>query len=253
MDFISGFLASTIAVYTIQPLDTVKTHIQTNLNAKSVFDVSKTIYQNHGLAGFYKGSLSMVSTYPIFWSTFFYVKKNCIIKSDSNIFNSISNTFIASSVASAIANPLFVLKVRKQTEIDKNNYFYKIKNLYKIDGIGGLYKGIVPTLISNTKLCIQFPLYDYIIEKYDNNILIASFLSKFISNSIFYPTDIVRSIQRNRNGKNTINVILKEIYLKHGLKGLFRGFLIYNVVSCPNFIIMMFAKSYIDKTLIKFK
>ena len=115
------------------------------------------------------------------------MKNMKMISTDNKIINSIGNTTIASSVASIIANPLFVLKVRKQTDLmngrDQTGYLKKITHIYYNEGIRGYFKGMGATLFSNSKLALQFPLYDYI-QYQSNNVFTASLLSKLISNSI---------------------------------------------------------------------
>ena len=322
MDLLTGFVSSSIAVYTVQPLDTVKTQFQSGLlnnNNKRIPQIASDIYKLQGIKGFYKGSLSMISTYPIFWSVFFQIKGMKIISSENKFVDSITNTAIASSVASIVTNPLFVLKTRKQTDSINNReptkYGQKIKNIFIKEGISGFFRGTNTTLFSNGKLGMQFPLYDYILQQTDQyystvdnfrgtgqrngavdgsdrtgqrngavdgsdrtgqrngavdgsdrtgqrngavdgsdrtgQVFIASFISKLLANSVFYPTDIIRTIQRdNIKERKTILGIARELYAKHGIRGFYRGIMIYNMVSCPNFVIMMLLKKQFDKFML---
>lgn len=268
MDLLSGFISSSIAVYVVQPLDTVKVQFQSSLSSdkrRCIPQLALDIYKYQGIKGFYKGSLSMISTYPIFWSVFFQMRSMKIISAENNFVNSIANTMIASSVASIIANPLFLLKVRRQTDSinkrDPTGYLTKINGIYCNEGIRGFFKGMNATLLSNSKLILQFPLYDYILQQsmylsspdhilvmsQTNCVIMASFMSKLIANSIFYPTDIIRTIQRDCLEKKSMNNIIKKMYNSHGIRVFYRGIMIYNMVSCPNFIIMMLVKEQLDK------
>lgn len=270
MDLLSGFISSSISVYVVQPLDTIKVQLQTSLltdKRKYIPQLAFNIYKNQGIKGFYRGSLSMISTYPFYWSVFFQMRGMKIISMDNEFIDNIINTSIASSVASIIANPLFVLKIRRQTDLlnnrDPTGYLKKIYNIYSIEGINGFFKGINATLLSNSKLILQFPLYDHILYQIistnksshipslepGNCIIIASFMSKLIANSIFYPTDIIRTIQRDNIEKKSMISIITKMYNSQGVRGFYRGIMIYNMVSCPNFVIMMLVKEQLDKLL----
>jgi len=94
-------------------------------------------------------------------------------------------------------------------------------------------------------------------DKY-NNIVLASMISKIIGNTVFYPFDLVRTNQRNSNKPLKIWPTMKQIYYgyyeKQGTKRgnimrLYNGALLYNCVSTPNFVLMMFFREQIKKYL----
>ena len=89
---------------------------------------------------------------------------------------------IASAVGSFITNPLFVLKVRKQTS--SLSYSCLISSINKNEGIRAFYKGYGTTVLNNTKLGIQFPLYDYCREC-EIPVLESSLISKMVSTCLF--------------------------------------------------------------------
>lgn len=236
-DFLIGMSSSIISYGITYPIDAIKTNFQLSSyknNSATVNNTIRQIYKSDGIRGFYKGISSTFITYPIFWGTFFGTL-------------SYSNVFVASTFASLITNPLFVLKTRFQSDlVNKPNYLNLIKQIYEKENIYGFFKGFGSTVINNTKLCIQFPLYDYL-KIHTNSILFASMLSKIAASTIYYPTDLIRTNQRNSQVKISFLEATKNIYKINGFIGFYKGVLIYNAVSIPNFIIMMFIKEYIQK------
>lgn len=236
-----GTTSSIIASTLIYPIDLIKTNYQIANYQKykpKTTEIIKNIYKTGGYMNFYKGVSSTLITYPLFWGVFFQTRDH-------------TNVMVASSLASFVANPLFVIKTRFQTNPNMK-YNYLINNIYHYEGIRGFYKGFASTLINNTRLWIQFPLYDKIKIELDKNysnkhinVTISSLLSKTISSSIYYPTDLIRTNQRNT--KNNINMyaVGKNIYKTNGYRGFYNGALLYNMVSVPNFILLMIIREFV--------
>jgi hypothetical protein len=240
-EFTISTVSSLIAYGTTYPIDAIKTNFQVSnykTHKPKVFDVVKDIYRTTGFTGYYKGVSSTLMTYPLFWGVFFQTQNY-------------SNVMIASSVASFVTNPLFVLKTRFQTNINgsaRSTYFSLTQNIFKTEGLGGFYKGFVSTLVNNTKLWIQFPLYDKLKSETDN-IVFSSIMSKIISSTLYYPTDLIRTTQRYL--KDDVNILQasKNIYKLNGLKGFYNGVILYNMISIPSFVALMVLREYIKETL----
>lgn len=224
MEFTKGVISSVLSSTIIYPIDVIKTNYQ--IKPQNIFLLTEKIIKNRTL---YAGLSSHLTTYPIFWGVFFYTKQINIY--DNNFINS----FICGGIASFSSNPFFVLKTRQQ--INKENYKQMISNIYKNEGIRGFYKGLNSTLINNLKLGLQFPLYDYFKEKTES-ILLSGFLSKTISSTLFYPLDLIRIHQRN----SVKNISIKSLIKKIGYTNLYKGVLMYNAVSIPNFMLLMLFK-----------
>jgi solute carrier family 25 folate transporter 32 len=254
INLVSGFVAATVAMYFTHPIDTLKIQYQADKQSRRVPELIKTIYQTQGFRGFYQGCGSTLPTYPVFWGIFFSVRNQNWILCQNTLLNSILNNFMAASVASTVCNPLFVLKTRKQTSVMKNaklrcSYFDEIRTIYQTEGLRGFGRGLGITLWSNLRLVVQFPLYDWIMLRSVQNILLASVISKSVANSVFYPTNIIGTIQRDRPIKISVGTIYQQIYHVSGWRGFYKGLLIYNMASCPNFAIMMLVKEWLDKRI----
>ena len=251
-EFINSLVASSVTTFIMHPFDVIRTQYQLNiLNMRSnPITLLKNVLKNQGIFGLYKGTTSHLLTYPIFWAIFFQIKKGSIEFTNHQILNNISNSLLASTLASTIANPLFVLKIRKQSEILRGcpniNYINLIKMISKNEGISGFFKGLKITVFGNIKLGLQFPMYDFFLEKTNQNILISSSFSKLIVSSLFYPLDIIRTHQRDATYQLPAKVIAQKILRTNGIKGFYRGLIYHNLTSAPNFILLMLIKDYLE-------
>ena len=284
MDLITSIFSASLAVVITYPIDVIKTQFQVTLKGSesrsnlftlkgseshsnlftrlkhknpkgaNVTSLTKDLYQQRGLYGFYRGVGSSLMTYPIFWGLYFQTKK---IKWEPTNYKYGDKFIIASGsgiVASIITNPLFVIKTRFQTDNlkthsnspIKKSYTNLIKSIYHHEGIGGYYKGLLPTLLNNTKLGVQFPLYDYLKEQTDS-VLISSGLAKTLASTIFYPLDLIRVNQRDLVEKLSIRDAVKQIYKKSGPIGFYRGVMLYNFVNGSGFVLMMLIKDKLDR------
>ena len=270
-DFSISFLSSILTSYIIYPIDVIKSQYQYNNiarhNNKSINNIKvKNLiisnWKNNYIKGFYKGFSLHISTYPIFWGIFFQINNNKSYKLiKNNYINQFLLSFTSSLIASTITNPLFVIKIKAQIEVLKNNqknYKNIIYNIYNNNGFFGLMKGWKSTQLNNLKIGLQIPLYNLFISnfaKYNNNnknincIILSSFFSKIISSTLFYPLDNIRTYQRNSVKNVSLKKCSKLIYKKYGITGFYKGVFIYNCFSCPNFVLMMYFIELLNKKL----
>jgi len=248
-DGLIGFLSSSMATALIFPVDVIKTNFQIRTEQairQSSLDIAKEIFKTKGLLGFYQGMAPQLATYPIFWSVFFPTK--ALIEKQqlhNNYFaNKIMTTYVSAAIGSTIANPLFVLKTNMQ--IDRKNSMSGVaKKLYADSGLRWVTRGWTATMLNNNKLCIQFPLYDVLREKYNTDVISASFISKTVTTSLFYPLDLVRTKQRSIGNMKLIQAF--RVVLGHsGFTGLYRGVMLNFITSTPNFVLTMWFKEILD-------
>lgn len=240
-EFIIGLTSSFLASATVYPVDVVKTQYQ--VSKLPVKNIVSNIIKTDGVYGFYRGLPPHLMTYPIFWGVYFQTDKYKLNISNHQYVNKVASSLFASTVASTVANPLFVIKTRLQTENLKSTksittYSGMVRNIYRFEGVPGYFKGLYSTVLGNSKLAIQFPLYDYINEK-TGSVVVSSLLAKTVSSTILYPTDLIRVQQRDSIKKMTIVDISKTIFKERGISGFYRGCLLYNMVSVPNFVLLM--------------
>ena len=247
MDGLIGIIANLCSITLVQPIDIIKTRYQVSLTSTSIREIYRNIYISRGWKGFYQGLSPNLMTYPIFWGVYFQTKKELsdLYIQTHELPASFAISLMASMTASCISNPLYVLKTRMQT-YKMPRYSLVVREIYKDHGYKGMSKGLPATMLNDSKMAIQFPLYDLMQKKFDCA-PISLILSKLISSSIFYPFDLIRVNQRNSSINLTIKNSLMQIYKTSGIRGFYRGLFLYTCVSTPNFVIMMLIKETIEK------
>jgi hypothetical protein len=244
-----GFISSSVATTLIYPIDVIKTNFQMHTEKiirPSPINIASDIFKTKGILGFYRGISPQIMTYPIFWSVFFPTKALVEkYKVTNNYFaDKMVASYVSATVGSTIANPLFVIKTNMQVA-GLPSIHTVTKQLYADSGLRWITRGWTATMLNNNKLCVQFPLYDVLREKYNIDVISSSFISKAVTTSIYYPLDLIRTKQRNL-GNLTIRQAFYTIFTHGGIIGLYRGVMLNFVVSTPNFILTMWFKDILD-------
>ncbi len=251
----SGFISSALAVSIVHPIDVIKTNYQNNTSKADIKSIIRKISSSNAnmlSKGFYRGLSAQLATYPVFYSAFFMINKSEYVKDFLNKseyikkdFHPVLKTLTASTVATAISNPLFVLKTRFQTNKGSGTgYFNYTKNMIKQEGLLSLQKGFPVSLLNNLKLCIQFPLTYYLNNAINTgnssvNIVLSAFIAKTFTSGLLYPTDLIRIRQRASTTPIKMTHIIKSVIAENGFIGLWRGLLLYNCVSIPSYVLTM--------------
>jgi len=240
-------IASLIATVTYNPIEVTRTQYQVTTN-KTFTDIVRGIIKEHGYRGFYKGFSSNCIADPIFW-TFFFELKKLNLQPTGTHFDQYFNSYFASSVSSAICNPIHVVKVRLQTSAlyhTKYNSFTFTKRIYNNEGLFAFMKGYSFTLANNLKLGLQFPLYDFL-KEYTDSVPLSSLVSKLACDFIFYPATLARTVQRDTRENLSLKNIVAKIYKSRGFSGFYRGMLMFCLINMPNFVMMMYIKEYLTE------
>lgn len=134
INFISGGLAGTISSAVVQPLEVVKTQLQSSVSRRLLnslqkkadpISICKEIYRVDGIKGFYRGLKPMIvgiiPTRAIyFWS--YNSAKNMFNQTlnmpISSPFTHLSSAFAAGIASNTITNPLWLVKTRYQLLAD---------------------------------------------------------------------------------------------------------------------------------------
>jgi hypothetical protein len=109
-----------------------------------------------------------------------------------------------------------------------------IKKIINDEGVGGFFKGIVPSLILTFSPVIQFTSYEVLKNNLSDsngkisnkNLVIISLLSKFISIFLNYPMLTFKTLYQSNStlSNQEIIIIIKKVFYKEGIYGLYKGF-----------------------------
>ncbi len=132
-----------------------------------------------------------------------------------------------------------------------------IRKIYEEEGIGGFFKGIVPSLILTLNPVIQFTTYDLMkifLQKRNGklspiDILIISLGSKFITILTNYPLITLKTLYMANCNKSSEEMwkLVCKLYKEEGLLGFFKGISSKVLGSTINNMILMITYEKIQK------
>ena len=175
--FLSGGVAGTVAASITNPLEVIKTQLQSSnkelLEQKGhPMEVAKTIMDQDGLAGFFRGlPPTLIGIIPS-RSAYFYAYQR--IKSfldptlpEGSPPNALIAGFMAGMVGNTLTNPIWMVRTRMQLLTDHTagqtqyaGYGDAIKTILQEEGIGGFYKGITASYWGCAEGALQFIIYE---------------------------------------------------------------------------------------------
>lgn len=262
--FIAGISGGVVSTVALHPLDLVKVRFQVNEGRSTVsnrpqytgiFDALVKIGKQGGVKGLYQGVTPNVYGAGSAWGLYFLfyneVKQVMRDRSDGAEVlgpgKHMSAAGCAGVLTLAITNPLWVAKTRLCLQYDVSptpvrTVYYKgtldcITQVYKADGIRGLYKGFVPGLFGVTHGAIQFMCYEELKKLYNeyrqvpystnfNTVEYLSFaaISKMISATVTYPYQVLRSrLQDQHRVYSGVIDVASQTWRLEGWQGFYKG------------------------------
>ena len=164
--FLAGSFSGVCSTVLFQPLDLVKTRIQTQSSSAKLGmrQAVSTVIQNEGFLGLWKGIIpSLMRTVPgvgLYFSTAHTLRTHIGQQKDAK--TSLMIGFVSRSLACTAMIPITVVKLR--TELSNNRVIaHKLGDIYRMEGFRGLTKGLLPTILRDAPFSgIYMMLYDYI-------------------------------------------------------------------------------------------
>lgn len=185
-------------------------------------------------AQLFNGYAAHLFTYPLFWPVFF-VSKSTLEREGCP---KIGASFAAGIAATTIANPAFVVKTRSQASSDSIG---KVAKQVFVDK--AFMRGWGATQLNSAKLGVQMPLYDVLVsEKVGMGVAPAALVSKGLVSTLFYPFDLIRTLQRVSGNSSIIDTA--RTIMSSG-SGLYRGLGAYTAATLPNFVLLMVFKDWV--------
>ncbi|XP_006611570.1 mitochondrial glycine transporter-like isoform X2 [Apis dorsata] len=245
--FLAGSLSGTFSTILFQPLDLIKTRLQSKVNLH--LDTPKTntlgtvihIIKNENILGLWKGiTPSITRVVPgvgLYFSSLHWLKHTLHVKDPLTPTEALLLGITARSMSGALLIPITVVKTRFESEIYKyNSVGEALKIIYKQEGIRGLSSGLVPTLLrdapySGLYLTFYTQLKNIVIEAdlpYVKSSAPIHFscgiLAGIFASTVTQPADVIKTkMQLYPNEfKNVRNAVFR-IYKKYGMLGYFKG------------------------------
>lgn len=250
VEFVSGGIASGTSV---APFDRIKILYQTkNIHYidKSIIYTINNIIKNEGFVNLWKGNFTTIIRYFPYSSIQFMIYEQGKILLDVEscdkkikpIINFISGAS-AGAISAGFTYPMDLLRVQQAINMDKDpghkiKLYTLIKNIYTNYGIGGFYRGIIPTLQGilpyvGTNFC-TYEIFKYHFQQHNAlnmyTILLSGTTSGLIGQIVSYPFDVVRRRLQSQSIDANTKIIkystCKHIYViikNEGVKNLYKG------------------------------
>lgn len=255
--FASAISSGAISTTATNPIWVVKTRLMLQM------DNGKTIYDR--FADNPESKETIIGKLPLSSSS----SSSSLSSSLTTSSNSIASSTVLSSNKTAKALP------KNSADQWYRGTFDAFRKMYKNEGIGSFYKGLLPSYFGLVHVAIQFPLYENfkkifsveedITETNDSAVFIkyilASSLSKMIASSITYPHEIVRTrmqlVSSNLSEIKESQIkglvrVLKSIWFTEGFFGFYSGFVINLARTVPASAVTLVSFEYFKKYLQKY-
>uniref|UniRef100_A0A8C6UMY4 Mitochondrial glycine transporter n=1 Tax=Neogobius melanostomus TaxID=47308 RepID=A0A8C6UMY4_9GOBI len=243
--FMCGSLSGTCTTLLFQPLDLVKTRLQTLQNTVQpgsarvgMMTVFLNVVRTEKLLGLWKGvSPSCVRTIPgvgIYFSTYFTLKQYFFQERSPRAMEAVLLGGGARTVAGVLLLPVTVIKTR----FECGRYSYRsvagaLLSVCRTEGPGALYSGLCATLIRDVPFSgIYVMFYSQAKAALPTEISLSAtaplanfscgVLAGVLACLITQPADVVKT-QVQVNPLLWTRQAISNIYLEHGAQGFFRG------------------------------
>ncbi|XP_077476044.1 mitochondrial glycine transporter B-like isoform X2 [Stigmatopora argus] len=243
--FMCGALSGTCSTLLFQPLDLIKTRLQTlqsSVQPGSVhvgmMRVLLNVVRTEKLTGLWKGvSPSFMRTIPgvgLYFSTYHSLKQHFFQEKHPGALGAVMLGGGARTVAGVLMLPVTVIKTRYECgRFRYESVTGALRSVCQTEGPAALYSGMMATLLRDVPFSgIYVMFYSQMKSNLPTEIHMSAFapLANFgcgmvagVSASLVtQPADVVKTLVQVNPPLRTIDAV-RYIYLEHGLKGFLRG------------------------------
>ncbi|XP_065841051.1 kidney mitochondrial carrier protein 1-like [Oscarella lobularis] len=226
--FLFGGIASVTAELSTFPIDTTKTRLMiqgqvaevahTQLKYRGMLHAIVTISKEESVKALYSGiapALLRQASYGTIKLGCYHAFKRSLARDpqDETLLKNVISGVAAGALSSAIANPTDVLKVRMQVSgVNAANasqgMMASFANIYKLEGLRGLYRGVVPTAQRAAVVVgVELALYDWtkrralatgLFQDNVNTHFVCAALAGFAGAVASNPIDVVKTRMMNQ-------------------------------------------------------
>ncbi|KAH8431228.1 putative mitochondrial folate carrier protein Flx1 [Aspergillus melleus] len=269
VETIAGFTAGIVSTLCLHPLDLVKTRLQVDRSSSSRLGGSLRVirgifHHEGGITAFYRGLTPNVIGNSTSWALYFLCYGNIkdLLRTsrqsrDQELTS--SDYFLASGTAgmltSILTNPIWVIKTRMLSTGSRMPEAYAsftsgAAQIYRSEGIGGFYRGLIPALFGVSHGALQFMAYEQLKlyratmspptgstaggdatasrrrELGNLDLFVISSLSKICAGCVTYPYQVLRSRLQTYDAHVVYRGVWDatvQIGSKEGIAGFYKG------------------------------
>ncbi len=247
--------AAMITSLVVNPLDVIKTRLQTQTNPILLKTIQST-YMENGIRSFYKGltaSLSMqLPSSGIYYTVFDNMKSVIASKSPttSSWLVSFYASFVSRIITTMVTTPFEYVRTAKQASTHPLTLRDLILDSHQRISVQKLWQGTTITLLRDVPFStLYWTLFDVLSTRLHHvpflqqHSLTQNFISGFCAGSlaaaVTTPMDVIKSNIQQLNGKNRIHFVARQIYEQEGMSGFFKGITPRVVRAAPSCAIMI--------------
>lgn len=243
--FVCGSLSGTCSTLLFQPLDLVKTRLQTQHVASTggrvgMVKLFLTVIRNENFLGLWRGvSPSFMRCIPgvgLYFSTLYFLKQHVLLGRELSPLESVLLGAGSRTVAGVCMLPFTVVKTRYES--DKYRYsgvFRALGNIYRTEGIRGLFSGLAATLLRDAPFSGIYLMFytqakrfaqPYNIDPTFTPLLNFScgVMAGILASVTTQPADVIKThMQLSPEKHRWTGQTAHYIYQNHGLTGFFSG------------------------------
>jgi len=286
----SGGLAGTVAACITNPLEVVKTQLQSSNSAKcSPSEIFQKILNADGIPGFWRGLPPTLLGIIPSRSAYFYAYQKMKIFLDPTLPegsppNALIAGFSAGIVGNTLTNPIWMVRTRMQILVGAGQRQYTgygdaIKTIFVEEGIGGFYKGIAASYWGCAEGAIQFLIYEQLKTKliarqnktrYEKGLrptqelskatyFWAAAASKAVATLATYPHEVARTRMREQARAGVFKYqkgmwgTLGVMAQEEGFKSLYSGMGVHLMKVVPNSALMFLTYEVVRGWLDKYE
>ncbi|PYH94338.1 putative mitochondrial folate carrier protein Flx1 [Aspergillus ellipticus CBS 707.79] len=286
IETIAGTAAGIVTPICLHPLDLVKTRLQVRSHAPPTWGDSMRLMRDilhegggralyRGLSPNLIGNVTGLGLYFLLYSSFNQMllatsKAKRDGKGRLNMYEYFLTSGAAGAITTILTNPIGVIKTRMLTtpahtssiSVPSDSYAYPsfligMKTIYRTEGMGGFFRGLVPGMFGVFHGAFQFMAYEklklWLVSRKsctDNllhlpdtgnikavaikptsltmlDIAIASGLSRIFANVLTYPHQVLRSRMQAAMAETDINqrliTIMRSMWRENGIAAFYRG------------------------------
>uniref|UniRef100_A0A1B6DWZ3 Mitochondrial glycine transporter n=1 Tax=Clastoptera arizonana TaxID=38151 RepID=A0A1B6DWZ3_9HEMI len=247
--FLAGSLSGTCSTILFQPLDVVKTRLQTaqcatitrpnNIGSFGMVNILSGIFQKDQLFGLWKGmSPSLTRCVPgvgLYFASMHWMKDN-LISGEPTPLESLAIGIAGRSISGICLIPITVVKTR----FESGEYPYKgvtqaLRVIYKSEGIRGLSCGLIPTLFRDAPFSGLYLMFYSQIKRslpqdsYRGDMaapahFCCGVVAGMLASLVTQPADVIKTKMQLYPGRfHSIFHVVLYIQEKYGVKGYFKG------------------------------
>ncbi|XP_039312556.1 mitochondrial glycine transporter isoform X2 [Solenopsis invicta] len=244
--FLAGSFSGTFSTILFQPLDLVKTRLQSRVNGpigapkNGMLGTVAHIIQKENIFGLWRGMTpSITRVIPgvgLYFSSLHWLKHAFNLEEPLTALQAISLGVTARSMSGALLIPITVVKTRFESGVYKYNSISEaLRLIYKQEGMRGLSSGLVPTLLRDAPYSgLYLMFYTQLKNAAASSTgtvnssapvhFSCGILAGILASIVTQPPDVVKTkMQLYPNEFNGIYHATFFVYKKYGILGYFKG------------------------------